>query len=168
MACEKHFTRSAPTKMGNFQLLASPRGLRAIYWPGQPLPLKPHAADLGPPEFLKTTACQLANYFAGKCVKFTDPLDLSHLSPFAQKVYRALIRVPYGQTTTYGQLARQISKPTAGRAVGAVLARNPLPIIIPCHRVVRSDGSLGGYSAPGGPAMKGQLLAIEHVVLADC
>jgi len=166
MGGKKLFTLSAPTKMGHFKLVASSLGLWAVYWPGQ----KPPAsrlwlpASIAPPRIarlLKTTADQLARYFAGQKVCFTASLDSSSLSPFARSVLRALARLPYGRTTTYGQLAQQIGKPTAARAIGTVLARNPIPIIIPCHRVVSSDGSLGGFSAPGGASLKRRLLLME-------
>ena len=167
------FTLFAPTTLGRFQLVASTLGLRAVYWPGQKPPIsrhKPHVSSLlspasvAPPRIarlLKTTADQLARYFAGQKVHFTAPLDLSSLSSFARRVLRALSRIPHGRTTTYIQLAKRIGKPTAARAVGTVLARNPIPIIIPCHRVLAGNGSLGGFSAPGGATLKRRLLLME-------
>ena len=165
MTAHKLFTISVPTSIGRFQLVASSLGLRAVHWPSQPFPLEPQASGLKPPGFLKTTARQLADYLAGQRAHFTAPLDLSPLSPFARSVLRALSRIPHGQSITYSQLAKRIGKPAATRAVGGVLARNPLPIIIPCHRVISSDGSLGGFSAPGGVTLKRRLLTLEGISL---
>jgi len=81
--------------------------------------------------------------------------------PFERAVLQALRRIPPGQVRTYGEIARTLGKPSAARAVGTACARNPLPLLIPCHRVVRSDGKLGGYSLRGGVALKRQLLEAE-------
>lgn len=168
MPSPKLFTVTATTRLGSFGLIASSQGLRNLYWPNQPFPLKPQAgipSGRKPPEFLKTTAGQLANFFLGHKVHFTAPLDLSQLTPFARKVLRALSHLPYGQTTTYGQLAKRIGSPAAARAVGSCLARNPLPLIIPCHRVLPRTAALGGFSAPAGPALKRRLLILENIEL---
>ena len=111
---------------------------------------------------LKTTAKQLADYFDGRRVRFSGKLDLNGLSPFAQRVLRELVKVPYGKTISYGQLAKRAGSAKAARAVGSVVARNPVPIVVPCHRVLSSDGSLGGFSAPGGVKLKRQLLLMEN------
>ncbi len=89
------------------------------------------------------------------------PLNLSDLSPFARKVLGACMKIPAGKAVSYSQLAGMINKPRASRAVGSALAKNPIPLIIPCHRVIRSDGSPGNFSAPGGTATKKKLLALE-------
>ena len=112
---------------------------------------------------LRTTAAQLADYFMGGEVCFSGPLDLSQLSHFARRVLRALSELPYGRTTTYGQLAKDIGAASGARAVGSCLARNPLPLIIPCHRVLGCTGSLGGFSGPGGTALKRHLLMLENI-----
>ncbi|MCK4850659.1 MAG: methylated-DNA--[protein]-cysteine S-methyltransferase [Phycisphaerae bacterium] len=114
---------------------------------------------------LKTTAAQLADYFLGRKVCFTARLDLTPLTPFARKVLTALAHLPYGQTTTYSQLAKRIGAPAGARAVGSCLARNPLPLIIPCHRVLLCSGGLGGFSAPQGPPLKRRLLMLENIEL---
>jgi len=103
---------------------------------------------------------QLDRYFAGQPVRFRVPLDLRAGTSFQQKVWQALRRIPYGQTRSYAWVARQIGSPKAVRAVGAACGANPVPILIPCHRVVRSDGSLGGFS--GGLARKRALLRLEN------
>jgi prevent-host-death family protein len=97
---------------------------------------------------------------------FRGPVDLSRLGPFEREVLEALRRIPRGQVRTYREVARQIGAPGAARAVGAACARNPLPLLIPCHRVVRSDGGLGGYSLRGGARLKQHLLRAEGALPA--
>jgi methylated-DNA-[protein]-cysteine S-methyltransferase len=102
---------------------------------------------------------QLDAYFEGNLKSFDLPLAPQG-SPFQQSVWRALNAIPYARTASYGDIARRIRKPQAGRAVGGAVGRNPLPIVIPCHRVIGSDGSLTGYG--GGLAVKEALLALER------
>lgn len=89
------------------------------------------------------------------------PVDFSGLTPFVSDVYRALRRVPAGQTTSYGELARSVGSEGAARAVGRAMAENPFPLVVPCHRVLPSDGSRGGFSAHGGAVTKERLLSLE-------
>jgi len=103
---------------------------------------------------------QLERYFAGEPVRFRVPLDLRAGTPFQQKVWCALQRIPHGQTRSYAWVARQIGSPRAARAVGAACGANPVPVIVPCHRVIASDGALGGFS--GGLARKRALLLLER------
>jgi methylated-DNA-[protein]-cysteine S-methyltransferase len=105
---------------------------------------------------------ELDEYFAGRRTAFDLPLDL-RVSPFNEQVLRELARVPYGRTTTYGALAAQVGRPRAARAVGTVMNRNPLPIVLPCHRVVGASGALVGYA--GGLERKERLLSLEGVGL---
>jgi methylated-DNA-[protein]-cysteine S-methyltransferase len=112
---------------------------------------------------LKPLQKQIIAYFAGKsslCPP-SSVLSLLNLTPFARKVLSACAKIPPGQTVSYSQLACMIGKPRASRAVGSALAKNPIPLIIPCHRVIHSDGSLGNFSAPGGTNTKKKLLALE-------
>ena len=109
---------------------------------------------------LLTTITQLDQYLAGERQQFDMTLDWSLGTPFQQSVWRALQQIPYGQTISYAQLAQSIGKPTAYRAVANANGKNPFSIIIPCHRVVASDGSLGGYT--GGLDKKRLLLGIEQ------
>ncbi len=102
---------------------------------------------------------QLDAYFAGKLESFDLPLQLEG-TEFQKKVWRALQEIPYGETWSYGQLARHIGKPQAMRAVGAANGRNPIPVIIPCHRVIGADGTLTGFG--GGLPIKKQLLDLER------
>lgn len=113
----------------------------------------------------KTAADELAAYFRGQLKSFSVPLDLHHLSSFANEVCRYVIQIPYGEVRSYGQVAAAVGARGAARGVGAVMAANRLPIIIPCHRVVAADGSMRGYSAEGGIATKMQLLLMEGVNL---
>ena len=105
-------------------------------------------------------------YFRGKRVNFPGQIDLSGKSKFARAVLLTCRRIPYGKTRSYGWLARAAARPRAARAVGGVLARNPLPLVIPCHRVVKADGTLGGFSAPGGLTLKARLLQLEGIKIA--
>ena len=86
---------------------------------------------------------------------------LENVSPFHRKVYKALCKIPAGKTITYAELAKRAGSPGAARAVGTAMAKNPFPIVIPCHRVVAGNGKLGGYSGRGGVATKKALLALE-------
>jgi O-6-methylguanine DNA methyltransferase len=102
---------------------------------------------------------RITEYLSGKQVTFSDKLDLSGYSPFQRKVWEKEKTIPYGETRTYQWLATALGYPHAARAVGNALAKNPLPILIPCHRVIRSDGNLGGFS--GGVQLKRALLQME-------
>ncbi|MCP4607507.1 MAG: methylated-DNA--[protein]-cysteine S-methyltransferase, partial [Planctomycetes bacterium] len=102
---------------------------------------------------------RLTRYFEGEKIDFSDDLDLRGSTDFQRDVWEANCSIPYGETRTYGWIAEKLGRPGSVRAVGQALARNPLPIIIPCHRVVGSSGSLGGYS--GGLELKKRLLELE-------
>ncbi len=107
---------------------------------------------------------QLSDYAAGKLVSFDDiALDLEGVPDFHRAVLEACRAIPYGATLSYAKLAAAAGRPRAVRAAGTAMARNRLPILIPCHRVVRSDGGLGGYSCPQGVGLKRRLLAMEAV-----
>jgi methylated-DNA-[protein]-cysteine S-methyltransferase len=107
---------------------------------------------------------QLGAYFAGDRTRFDLPLDLDAGSPFQQLVWRALLAIPYGETRSYGELAASIGRPGAARAVGLANGRNPVGIVVPCHRVIGADGGLTGYG--GGLERKRRLLDHEATVLA--
>ncbi|MBZ0300153.1 MAG: methylated-DNA--[protein]-cysteine S-methyltransferase [Anaerolineae bacterium] len=113
------------------------------------------------PVALDAAIAQLAEYFAGRRQRFDVPVDLSGMTPFQQNVLHAAASIPAGKVWTYGQMAQTIGKPRASRAVGQALGSNPVPIIVPCHRVVGSDGSMTGYSGGGGVASKKWLLHLE-------
>ena len=108
---------------------------------------------------LLDAARQLAEFFSGKRQSFDLPLDINGGTLFQQSVWRALLKIPYGATTSYGSISRQIDNPAAVRAVGSAVGRNPLSLIVPCHRVLGGDGSLTGYA--GGLHRKTALLELE-------
>lgn len=108
---------------------------------------------------------QILAYFQGRPVEFTVPLDLKHLAGFRARVYEAAMRIPWGKTASYAEIAREAGSPRGARAVGGALGANPIPLIIPCHRVIASGGKLGGFSAPGGDALKAAMLRLEGIVL---
>ena len=107
---------------------------------------------------LKEAARQLKSYFAGELKEFSLPLEPSG-TDFMKQVWAALCGIPYGKTATYGEIAERVGRPKAARAVGLANNRNPIPIFIPCHRVIGADGSLTGYA--GGLDMKKKLLDLE-------
>ena len=109
---------------------------------------------------------QLRAYFSGDLKQFDLPLQMDDLSPFARRVIESLMKVPFGETVSYKELATLAGNPKAARAVGGVVARNAWLIVVPCHRVMGSDGSLHGFSAPGGLSSKAWLLEHERNVSA--
>jgi methylated-DNA-[protein]-cysteine S-methyltransferase len=110
---------------------------------------------------------RLQEYASGGCVDFVDvPLDLDHLTPFQRRVVKHCRAIGYGQTRSYGALAAASGSQRAARAVGSTMAANRFPILVPCHRVINANGSIGNYSAPDGPRMKTRLLEMEHARLA--
>jgi methylated-DNA-[protein]-cysteine S-methyltransferase len=116
------------------------------------------------PEWVAWAVVALQRYFAGRPVDFAGIcLDLSGCSGFHQRIYEALRGIGWGKTTTYGALAAQVGSPDAARAIGQAMGRNPLPIIVPCHRVLASGGKIGGFSAHGGATTKERLLELEGV-----
>jgi len=148
--------------VGKLRLVASEKGLVAI-------DVRNHTKqettiDASAQAILIKTKKQLEQYFAGTRTSFDVALDLVG-TEFQVQAWRALGRIPFGKTISYGQQAKNMKKPKAFRAVGSANGMNPVPIIVPCHRVVASDGSLGGYSL--GLKMKKQLLAIEGVREAE-
>ncbi len=106
-------------------------------------------------------ARQVGDYVAGRRAAFDVPVDLSRVSDFQRRVLLAALQIPRGQVRTYAEVAQAIGRPSAARAVGQALGRNPVPIVVPCHRVLAADGSLRGYSGGGGVATKAQLLKLE-------
>ena len=140
-------------------LLAGRAGaLSLIYFMSGPGRMTPDPAWHEDPRPFADARRQLEAYFAGRLEVFDLPLALDG-TPFQVKVWRAVAEIPYGQTRAYGEVARRIRRPNAVRAVGAANGQNPLPIVIPCHRVIGSNGSLTGYG--GGLPIKRALLALE-------
>ncbi len=155
------------TGWGAFGVVASERGIVRTYLPGGRADEVremirnewPEAkAERGAVSGLGDT---VKAFFAGQPIGFDVELDLSETTAFEASVIAAARRIPYGETVSYSELARSAGSPRAARAVGTVMAGNRFPLIVPCHRVVRSDGTLGGFSAPDGVDMKRRLLALE-------
>lgn len=120
-------------------------------------------------DYFRSLQEQVTAYFEGVRVDFDlrIPIILEGLSPFARLVLAVCRQIGFAQVATYSELARKSGQPAAARAVGNVLARNPLPLIIPCHRVIRSDGKMGGFSGPGGKRTKARLLEHERYALTQ-
>ena len=110
---------------------------------------------------LDEAMAQLEAYFSGRCRLFSLPLDDTSLSPFARTVHRELLAVPFGGVISYAELAARAGSPRAARAVGRVMASNPFPLVVPCHRVVNADGRIGHYSGGRGQSSKVALLDFE-------
>jgi methylated-DNA-[protein]-cysteine S-methyltransferase len=153
--------KTTESPVGKLKLVASDKGLVAVLWQTD----RPSRMRLGEldednqhPVLLKAER-QLDEYFAGKRKEFSIPLDMRG-TPFQKNVWEALLAIPFGETRSYGQLAKQLGNPNATRAVGAANGRNPLPIIVPCHRVIGSSGSLTGFGS--GLEIKAQLLSLER------
>jgi methylated-DNA-[protein]-cysteine S-methyltransferase len=125
-------------------------------------------AATAPPPWVETLIADIRRFLAGERVEFSAVrVDLDQVEPFRRNIYAALRDVGFGRTTTYGELARRAgaSEWQAAREVGDAMARNPAPLVIPCHRVLAADGKIGGFSAQGGSATKRRLLALEGVRL---
>ncbi len=152
---DAEFQFSFDSPIGPVSITASAKGLFALTLPPQSFPNNPKQ----PPRQLTGLVERLEAYFNGRKVTFPDKLDLSSATPFQIKVWAITRLIPYGETRSYRWVAEQMGQPAAVRAVGQALARNPLPVIIPCHRVIAGDGKLGGYS--GGLKMKRTLLKLE-------
>jgi methylated-DNA-[protein]-cysteine S-methyltransferase len=151
------------TPVGELTLVANDRGLTAVLWEDDAAlraELGSATEDSSHPLLLQARQ-QLEEYFAGRRHSFTVKLDPSG-TQFQNKVWNALRTIPFGETRSYGQIADQIGSRKAVRAVGAANGRNPLPIIVPCHRVIGADGTLTGFG--GGLAIKARLLALEGAV----
>jgi methylated-DNA-[protein]-cysteine S-methyltransferase len=151
-------TISSP--VGCLKLVASEKGLAGILWENDDprrVRLGPTSEDKMHPVLLQAER-QLGEYFAGKRQSFSLALDFKG-TDFQMKVWRALLEIPFGETRSYGQLAKQLGKPKAGRAVGAANGRNPIAIVAPCHRVIGSSGGLTGFA--GGLDAKARLLSLE-------
>lgn len=149
------------TPTGNFEVHFSSKGIAAFRFPGEAKKLSSRfpGGRLTPRQkkILKILSSQLKKYFSGAPYSFKNiPLDLSFCTPFQKKVLDACRRIPAGKTVSYGELAAKIRRARASRAVGSALGRNCVPILIPCHRVVRGNGGLGGFTA--GLAWKKRLI----------
>jgi methylated-DNA-[protein]-cysteine S-methyltransferase len=155
--------------IGSLLVAASDRGLASISFDAEPEEQLDRLVRIAGPRVLRSpssvdaTRRELDEYFEGRRQAFDLALDLRALPPFTISVLRELAKVPYGETTTYGALAARVGRPRASRAVGTVMNRNRIPIVLPCHRVVGSTGNLVGYA--GGLDKKTALLRLEGALL---
>ncbi|MBF0260199.1 MAG: methylated-DNA--[protein]-cysteine S-methyltransferase [Desulfamplus sp.] len=148
------------TPLGKILAVQGEKGLKKLFFPCDGV-MVPH--DQGWVEnrtILKQTADEICAYFNKDIEKFSIPLDLKG-TPFQHKVWQALMKIPFGKTVSYRDIAQQIGNPKGCRAVGGAVGKNPIPIIIPCHRVIGTDGSLTGFSS--GLAIKRYLLDLEGI-----
>ena len=151
---------SCSSPLGDITLAATDQGLAGVWFDGQQH--RPDCAqwpvDARHPVLLEA-AQQVRQYLAGARDHFTLPLDLRGGTAFQQSVWRSLLQIPFGATATYGAVSQRVGRPKAVRAVGAAVGRNPLSMVVPCHRVMGADASLTGYA--GGLARKAALLELE-------
>jgi methylated-DNA-[protein]-cysteine S-methyltransferase len=153
--------KTIESPIGKLKLVASDKGLVAILWENDSprrVRLDELVADEQHPVLVETER-QLGQYFAGKRKTFSIALDMRG-TRFQKDVWEALVAIPFGETRSYGQLAKQLGNPRASRAVGAANGRNPVSIIVPCHRVIGSSGKLTGFA--GGLDAKAHLLGLER------
>ncbi len=159
------------TPIGDLRLAASDLGLVAVEWADSRFqfdaylqrlkrPIQPNAKKIAP------YARELREYLNGRRSAFTIPIDWSLFRPFQREALQAVFRIPFGETCTYHDIAIEIGRPNASRAVGRANATNPMPIIIPCHRVIGRDGKLHGYGGGEGLKTKEWLLKLEGAVIA--
>jgi len=155
----REYSAQIETPLGPVAVLWGYRGVREIRL-GEAIPTSPRLpTELG--HFIR----DLQRYFGGKRISFEVPLDLGNPPPFREKVLRECARIPYGKITTYGSLAEAVGQPRAARAVGQAVGHNPIPIVIPCHRVLASGGGLGGFGS--GLEWKRFLLRLEGIPFKD-
>jgi methylated-DNA-[protein]-cysteine S-methyltransferase len=157
---------SCQTAWGWVGIASSPGGLLALTLPKptQEMALRPllerWGEEQGYDDVLDGLKTKLRQYFDGQRVLFDEPLNLSGATAFQRWVWLAVRDIPYGETRSYSQIARQVGSPKAARAVGQAMAANPLPIVVPCHRVIGSDGDLRGFG--GGLDLKRRMLEMER------
>jgi methylated-DNA-[protein]-cysteine S-methyltransferase len=160
-----HFGELNGTPVGDLRLAVSDRGLIAVEWADTQLDfdsyLRPFETDAVAPY-----ANQLLEYLEGKRRTFTFEINWAIFRPFQSEALQAVFRIPYGETRTYSEIAAEISRPNAYRAVGRANATNPMPLVIPCHRLIGIDGKLHGYGGGEGLKTKEWLLKMEGAVIA--
>jgi len=159
---ENLYSSQMPSPIGDLTLTVSERGLLAINWAWTKLKRNARHQLERSDEEAAPYIGELQEYFSGKRREFTFPLDLRG-TDFQQRCWQALLAIPYGETRSYAAIARAVGSPRGFRAVGQANHHNPIPIVVPCHRVLTSAGMLGGYG--GGLDIKEKLLRLEGVVL---
>jgi methylated-DNA-[protein]-cysteine S-methyltransferase len=158
------------TALGEFGVGWTDKGLARLQLPGLDQAALGTRINRGearpgePPRAIEALINRIEDYAEGEPIDFSDvPLDLDGVPEFHRRAYALLLDVKWGETTTYGALARQLGDVTLSRAVGQAMGANPIPLVIPCHRVLASDGKPGGFSAPGGALSKLRMLSLEGV-----
>jgi methylated-DNA-[protein]-cysteine S-methyltransferase len=158
---EIHSAHLADTRAGPLTIWVSPTGVRRIEFGALPRGSNTTPEDAWPP-LLRKAMNQIEEYFAKERRTFELAIDFpDSISPFQREVYERLLTIEYGHVASYGQVARDVGKPDMARAVGQAVGANPIPIVVPCHRVVASDGSLTGFG--GGLRAKAALLKLEGI-----
>ena len=166
------YDRLDSTPLGPIWIAVGPHGLVAIEYAGSEADFLAYLAKVNQAEPQRSATkvsaakAQVLAYLSGKNKHFELDVDLSHLTAFQRRVLEETRKVPRGQVASYAQIAKRLGKPLASRAVGQALRRNPVPIVVPCHRVIASDGSLGGYAGEMRSRRKLQLLRLEGASLA--
>ncbi|MDO9120948.1 MAG: methylated-DNA--[protein]-cysteine S-methyltransferase [Anaerolineaceae bacterium] len=159
------------TDIGAIRVTASIQGVLQVDLPGKAYKPKADLKDASPSQALQNAnaaMAQILEYLAGKRLFFNLPIDWTLITPFQKQVLEVTQFIPFGESLTYGQIAAKLGKPSASRAVGGALGRNPMPIIVPCHRVVAANGNLTGFSAADGILTKQWLLELEgHKIVAQ-
>lgn len=164
--------QSGKTPLGKFWLAASDLGLVAVEWGQTQAEFDAYLTKRFKrtveyvPEYIRESATQLMEYLSGQRRIFTMVIDWTVLRQFQQTVLHATFEIPYGETRTYKEIAGYIGKPRAPRAVGRAEATNPMPLVIPCHRVIGMDGKLHGYGMVEGIKTKAWLLKLEGAMIA--
>ena len=154
--------KTIESPVGTLRLVASDKGLAGVWWAERTRPVRVRG-DVESPRhpILMETERQLREYFAGRRKRFDLKLDFVG-TPFQRSVWKALLTIPFGETRSYGQIAKQVGRPSASRAVGAANGQNPVAIVAPCHRVIGSTGALTGFG--GGLEAKERLLRLEGAI----
>jgi methylated-DNA-[protein]-cysteine S-methyltransferase len=159
MRLEKEFRTSISSPVGNIEIIANELAIKRINFLKNKK--KPERNDLKKSEVLSITVKQLKEYFSGERKFFDLPLFIKG-TPMQQQVWMKILEIPIGKTTSYQDISKKIKKPNAYRAVGTAVGKNSLPIVIPCHRVIHSNGDISGFSA--GDDIKRKLLRFEGVI----
>ena len=160
------------TPLGDLWLAVSDLGLVAVEWSQSQAEFEAYLTkrfkrpEAHNPDKVKDAARELREYLSSNRRQFTLPIDWSVMRPFQQEVLKLTFAIPYGETRAYGELAAHIGRPRAARAVGRAEATNPMPLVIPCHRVIGADGKLHGYGGGEGLPTKEWLLKMEGAVIA--
>jgi methylated-DNA-[protein]-cysteine S-methyltransferase len=171
MAEKIYFAELNGTPLGDLRLAASDLGLLAVEWAESQAALDAYLGRFKRPieadaQKLTRYSQEILAYARGNLRKFSFQIDWESLRPFQRKAMQAVFAIPYGETRTYSEIAREIGHPNAPRAVGRANATNPMPLVIPCHRLIGSDGKLHGYGGGKGLRTKEWLLKMEGAILS--